>query len=81
MSKEETMKPETMKAIEHALNCNSEENGSDTPDFILAEFLGGCLDAWNEAVKKREQWYGRKCGDGAATAEPGGPVPVEATGA
>jgi hypothetical protein len=36
------------------------ENGSDTPDFILAEYLTGCLDTWNKSVKHREKWYGRE---------------------
>lgn len=38
---------------------NGHENDSNTPDFILAEFLTKCLDAWNEAVDKRAKWYGR----------------------
>lgn len=42
-----------------ALNRYSAENDSDTPDFILAQFLLGCLAAWNHSVKRREQWYGR----------------------
>lgn len=41
------------------LNRHSAENSSDTPDFILALFLGRCLEAWNEAVQEREKWYGR----------------------
>jgi hypothetical protein len=35
------------------------ENGSNTPDFLLAGFLMGCLENWNEYVKAREIWYGR----------------------
>ena len=42
------------------LNVHSAENKSDTPDFILAQFLIGCLDAWDEGVRQREVWYGRK---------------------
>lgn len=38
----------------------SMENHSNTPDFILAEYLRGCLDAFNLATKRREHWYGRK---------------------
>ena len=40
------------------INCNSIENASNTPDFILAEFLGDCLDAFKTASNKREKWYG-----------------------
>jgi len=31
--------------IEQAINRNSKENGSDTPDFILAQYLIDCLAA------------------------------------
>lgn len=41
------------------INKYSAENDSDTPDFILAEFVMGCLKAWNVGVQSREQWYGR----------------------
>ena len=47
-------------AIEHAINCASAENGSDTPDFILAEYLIGCLAAYDRALVAREKWYGRE---------------------
>lgn len=40
-----------------ALNGISAENGSNTPDFILGEFLSGVLDCFDEAVEAREQWY------------------------
>ena len=41
------------------INRHSLENGSNTPDFILARFLVSCLQAWNEAVSCRELWYDR----------------------
>jgi hypothetical protein len=44
-------------AISSALNRFSAENGSDTPDWILAQFLLGCLAAWNQGVRQREAWY------------------------
>jgi hypothetical protein len=47
--------------IEHAINCNSAENGSDTPDFILAEYLLACLEAFDKTVKARSQWYNHHC--------------------
>lgn len=46
--------------IEEAINRNSAENGSDTPDFILAEYLLACLGAFDHAVNKRELWFGSK---------------------
>ena len=42
------------------INRYSMENGSDTPDFILARYLGDCLKTFNRANKRRERWYGRK---------------------
>lgn len=39
------------------LNEYSAENGSDTPDFILAQFLNDCLLAWDKSVSARTRWY------------------------
>jgi hypothetical protein len=36
------------------LNRHSAENGSNTPDFILALYLLNCLDAYNKAVSQRD---------------------------
>ena len=47
------------KKIESAINSASAENGSDAPDFILAEYLTDCLAAFNKAAMAREKWYGR----------------------
>ena len=46
------------KRIEESINCTSAENGSNTPDFMLAEYLTDCLAAFDKAVKRRESWYG-----------------------
>ena len=54
------MKTQLRKEIETAINRNSAENGSDTPDFILAEYLTDCLAAYDKAVATREDWYGRR---------------------
>ena len=45
--------------LRSAINRNSKENGSDTPDFILAEYLETCLKAFDEAMSKRTQYYNR----------------------
>lgn len=42
------------------INKHSMESASDTPDFILAQYLSSCLLAWNQATMQRETWYGRK---------------------
>lgn len=46
--------------IQDAINRHSKENASNTPDFILAEFLEICLKAFDKAVTQRETWYERK---------------------
>lgn len=41
------------------LNYHSMEQFSDTPDFILAEYMMDCLRAWNKGIEAREKHYGR----------------------
>lgn len=41
------------------LNKFSKENGSDTPDYILADYLISCLDNFNISVNARRNWYGQ----------------------
>ena len=40
------------------LNCYSEENEINTPDFMLAKFMLSCLEAFNVATRERDRWYG-----------------------
>lgn len=44
--------------LQHLLNETSRENASNTPDFILAEYLLHCLISFEKANKAREEWYG-----------------------
>lgn len=44
--------------LESLINRCCEENKSDTPDFILAEYLVHCINAFNQGVKARDKWYG-----------------------
>jgi hypothetical protein len=46
--------------LEVLINQHCMENGSDTPDFILAHYLSDCLEAFDKAVLWRENWYGRE---------------------
>ncbi len=48
------------RELTQLINKYSIENYSNTPDFILAEYLINCLEAYNNAVNKREKWYGRE---------------------
>ena len=47
------------KELAGVLNGHSMENASNTPDWILAAFLGNCLAALDTAIQQRETWYGR----------------------
>ena len=42
------------KELTALINKASMENGSNTPDYILAEYLNDCLSAFDKAVKARE---------------------------
>lgn len=48
------------EGLTRLLNRHCQENNSGTPDFIMAEYLLGCLDAFSAAVNRRESWYGRE---------------------
>lgn len=48
------------KELETLINRYSIENESNTPDFILAEYLRGCLNVFAKTVAAREKWYGRE---------------------
>ncbi len=47
------------KELGSLLNRFSVENESNTPDFILAQYLIGCLQVFTTAVQQRETWHGR----------------------
>lgn len=47
-------------ALTGLLNEYSCENESNTPDFVLAHFLIDILAAFNQAVRKRGEWYDEK---------------------
>jgi len=48
--------PTFVKELEKLINKRCMENGSNTPDFILAEYLTGCLSAFDAATKARDRW-------------------------
>jgi hypothetical protein len=50
------------RELESLINRHSKENGSNTPDFLLAEFLSKCLDAFDSTVRQRTGWYGNREG-------------------
>ncbi len=51
-------KTELEQKLTALLNTESREQDSNTPDYILAEYMMACLDAFELASNKREAWYG-----------------------
>jgi hypothetical protein len=49
--------PNLWDEVQAALNRHSRENNSNTPDFILAQFLASALEAYEQAVNSRDNWY------------------------
>jgi hypothetical protein len=45
------------RELKKLINRYSMENGSNTPDFILAEYLGECLKTFDKVTKGRDKWY------------------------
>ncbi len=56
-SKEEP-KPLFEEAIRKIINSYSLENESDTPDYIIAQYLANCLTAYTKAVQSRSRHIG-----------------------
>ena len=56
---EEKHSDEFLVELQCLINRYSRENGSNTPDFILATYLMGCLENFNKTLQYREKWYGR----------------------
>lgn len=47
------------EAIQRELNKHCAEQGSNTPDFVLAGHLLDCLETFNRTMEARNAWYGR----------------------
>jgi hypothetical protein len=72
--------PEFRKELEQLINRHSMENGSNTPDWILADYLAGCLCLFDSTVNARARWCGAPDPEaqdppGELAAQPAGPAP------
>lgn len=47
------------KDLTALINQHCLENESNTPDFILADYLVHCLEAFHACSLHRERWYGK----------------------
>ena len=54
------MEPTFLEELTALINKHSLENGSNTPDYILADYLNHCLAIFNGTVKERSRWYGHE---------------------
>lgn len=50
--------PEFNKELRFLINKHSLENGSNSPDWILADYLEGCLLNFNRTLQQRDGFYG-----------------------
>jgi hypothetical protein len=62
--------------LRQLLNKHNMEAGSDSPDFILSEYLHRQLEVFDATVKERDRWYGRV----SLAAGSSEPLPVRASG-
>ena len=49
---------EFLRELSSVINKHSVENRSDTPDFMLAEFMAGCLNVYENTIRNRGDWFG-----------------------
>lgn len=49
-----------IKELAEVINRNCLEKNSNTPDFILAEYLYDCLVSYEKIHNANEKWYGKK---------------------
>ena len=45
------------KELTSLINKYSRENASNTPDFILAEYMNDCLETFERIIVRREEWH------------------------
>jgi len=53
------MNPNFYNELSSLLNKYNKEGGSNTPDYILANYLINCLKNFDSITKQREIFYGR----------------------
>ena len=48
-----------MKELSILLNRYSKDGDTNTPDYILAEYLKSCIDNFERAVDLRDAWHNK----------------------
>ena len=44
--------------LQDLINKHCKENESNTPDFILANYIQGCMINYTDTIKRRDTWFG-----------------------
>ena len=65
------------REICEVINRHSAENDSNTPDFVLAQYLVDCFDAFNRGVNARTRFYTGAAPEGRAREDGGGAIGCE----
>ena len=60
---EQEKKIQLIQDFATAINKVSAENGSNTPDFILANYLVMCLENFDHITNMRNDWYSPNIGE------------------
>jgi hypothetical protein len=53
-------RPTFRESLTQLINQYSKENSNNTPDYLLANFLIGCMDTFDLTVRRRDEWFGRE---------------------
>lgn len=53
-----TPRPGFEKELENLISRYSKDEESNTPDYIIAEFMKNSMDIFHRATKLRDNWYG-----------------------
>jgi hypothetical protein len=56
-TQENEMSREFERELISLINRYSKENGSNTPDYILAQYLSACLSVFSATMQKRDSWH------------------------
>lgn len=73
MTMTEKKRADVLADLTRLVNRHALENGSNTPDFVIASFLLEQLESFDRATSAREGWYGRELTPGIPVfiADPG----------
>jgi len=52
-----------LEELTSLINKHSKESESDTPDFLLAQYIEDCLAAYAKVVRARDVWWQSECAE------------------